>query len=208
MCGRFRKLEYKFRRAAREITRRTLPMIPSLSFDTWIAALGGTLEVLVESATGWPGLGIIFAYSFLIAFVLPGPSEIVLAAPVDLGLPPWAHLGSIMLVSATGKAAGSVFAFHIGQELKESGPIVRRLRRSRWDVLAWSEKRSVQLAQRYGYGGLAIALSVPFFPDTISIYAFAVLERDYVRFAVATFLGSLGRLIVTVGLFGGLFAVF
>jgi len=100
-----------------------------------------------------------------------------------------------------------VFAFHIGQEAKQAGPIVRWLRRSRFDVLEWSERRSVQLAQQYGYGGLAIALSVPFFPDTISIYAFAILETDYKKFAVATFLGSLGRLTVTVGLFSGLTTV-
>ena len=170
-------------------------------------AFDGGLRSLVETATGWPGMGIIFVYSFLIAFALPGPSEVVLIAPLDLGLPPWLHLASIMLVSATGKAAGSVFAFHIGQEVKEAGPIVRWLRRSRWNVLEWSEKRSVQLAQRYGHAGLAIALSVPFFPDTISIYAFAVLERDYARFAAATFLGSLGRLVVTVAFFGGIAAV-
>jgi membrane protein YqaA with SNARE-associated domain len=166
------------------------------------------VQSVVESATGWPGLGIVFGYSFLIAFVLPGPSEVVLAAPLDLGLPTWASLATIMLVSATGKAAGSVLAFHLGQEVKQSGPIVRWLRQSRWDVLAWSERRSVQLAQQYGYAGLAIALCVPFFPDTISIYAFAVLERDYVRFAAATFVGSLGRLLVTMGLIGGLVTVF
>ena len=34
------------------------------------------LEHIVESATGWLGLLIIFTYSFLIAVVLPGPSEI------------------------------------------------------------------------------------------------------------------------------------
>jgi len=172
-----------------------------------VLSLAASVEAVVETATGWAGMGIIFVYSFLIAFILPGPSEVVLAAPLDLGLPTWAHFGSIMLVSATGKAAGSVFAFHIGQELKEAGPIVRWLRRSRWDVLEWSEKRSVQLARRYGYGGMAIALSVPFFPDTISIYAFAVLEHDYVRFAVATFIGSFGRLLVTIGIFGGVSAV-
>jgi membrane protein YqaA with SNARE-associated domain len=133
---------------------------------------------------------------------------VVLLAPIDLGVSPAANLLGIMLVSATGKAAGSVFAFHIGQEAKRAGPIVRWLRRSRFDILEWSERRSVQLAQHYGYGGLAIALSVPFFPDTISIYAFAILETDYKKFAVATFLGSLGRLTVTVGLFGGLVTVF
>jgi membrane protein YqaA with SNARE-associated domain len=173
-----------------------------------LLSLAGSIEAVVESATGWPGMGIIFVYSFLIAFVLPGPSEVVLAAPLELGLPPWAQLTSIMLVSAVGKAAGSVLAFHIGQEVKQAGPIVRRLRRSRWDILEWSERRSVLLAQQYGYGGLAIALSVPFFPDTVSIYAFAVLERDYTRFAAATFLGSLGRYVVTIGFFGGLAVAF
>ncbi len=181
------------------------PLAPAVAEAFFV--FDGGLRALVETATGWPGLGIIFVYSFLIAFALPGPSEVVLLAPIDLGLPPWVHLVSIMLVSATGKAAGSVFAFHIGQEVKQAGPIVRWLRRSRWNVLEWSEKRSVQLAQRYGHGGLAVALSVPFFPDTISIYAFAVLERDYVRFAAATFIGSLGRLLVTVAFFGGIAAV-
>ncbi|ELZ24565.1 hypothetical protein C477_00095 [Haloterrigena salina JCM 13891] len=176
--------------------------------ETVIAAVGSGLEAVVETATGWPGMAVIFAYSFLIAFVLPGPSEIVLIAPLDLGLPSWAQLSSVMLVSAIGKAAGSVLAFHIGQEVKQAGPVTRWLRRSRWDVLQWSEKRSVRLAQQYGYGGMAIALSIPFFPDTISIYAFAVLETDYVRFAAATFLGSLGRLLVTAGVFGGLVTVF
>jgi len=165
------------------------------------------LEPLVESATGWPGMGIVFAYSFLIAFVLPGPSEVVLVAPLDLGFSPAAQLATIMLVSATGKAVGSLFAFHIGQEAKQAGPVVRWLRNSRWNIMAWSEKKSVRLAREYGYAGLAMALSVPFFPDTISIYAFSILETDYLKFALATFAGSLGRLLVTVGLFGGASAV-
>jgi uncharacterized membrane protein YdjX (TVP38/TMEM64 family) len=48
-----------------------------------------------------------------------------------------------------------------------------------------------------------MALSVPFFPDTLSIYAFSVLEEDYLKFAAATFVGSVGRLLVTVALLGG-----
>ena len=166
------------------------------------------LEGMVRSATGWPGLGIIWLYSFLIAFILPGPSEIVLAAPLDLGLSYPVRLGLVMLVSGFGKACGSVFAFHIGQEAKQSGPIIRFLRESRFDILEWSETKSVELARRFGYFGLAIALSVPFFPDTISIYAFAVLEEDYVKFALATFAGSIGRLLVTTALVGGALVVY
>lgn len=118
-----------------------LPLLSSL--DLLLVSLGGDLEVLVETATGRPGMGIIFVYSFLIAVVLPGPSEIVSAAPLELDVPEWAQLGSIMLVSATGKALGSVVAYHVGQEIKQAGPIVRWLRRSRWDIMAWSERRSI-----------------------------------------------------------------
>lgn len=182
-------------------------MLSTLLTPTTLFSAVEGIEALVESATGWPGMGIVFVYSFLIAFVLPGPSEVVLIAPIDLGFGPATQLAGIMLVSATGKAAGSVFAFHIGQEVKQAGPVVRWLRRSRWNIMAWSEKQSVRLARQYGYGGLAIALSVPFFPDTISIYAFSILERDYPRFAIATFIGSLGRLVVTVAVFGGVSAV-
>jgi membrane protein YqaA with SNARE-associated domain len=165
------------------------------------------LEAAVKTATGPLGLGLIFVYSFLIAFILPLPSEVVLLAPLELGLSYEAKLVLIMLVSGAGKAAGSVFAFAIGQEAKQSGPVIRLLRRSRFDVVAWSEKQTVELARKYGYAGLAMALCVPGFPDTLSIYAFAVLEEDYVKFAAATFAGSVGRLVFTVLVFGGAAAV-
>ena len=164
-------------------------------------------QAAIENATGWPGLVIIFLYSVLIGFVLPAPSEIVLAAPLDLGVPLWVTLVLIMGVSATGKAIGSLVAFHLGQEVKQAGPVVRWIRRSRFDVIAWSERRTVTLARRYGYGGLALALCVPFFPDTLSLYAFAILETDYLKFMAATFVGSIGRLVLTVSLFGSVVTV-
>jgi membrane protein YqaA with SNARE-associated domain len=158
------------------------------------------LETAVQTATGPAGLGIIAVYSFLIAFVLPLPSEIVLApaGTLQLGLTYEGNLALVVLVSGLGKAAGSVFAFHIGQEAKESGPVIRFLRESRFDVVEWSENKTVDLAREWGYVGLALALCVPGFPDTLSIYAFTVLEEDYVKFALATFAGSVGRLVVTI----------
>ena len=177
-----------------------MALVPALAAA--FAALGplsvfpdfGFAEFL-RDATGPIALAAIFVYSFLIAFALPGVSEIVLLTPLDFGLSYWERMTVIVLVSGVGKAAGSVFAFHIGQEAKEAGPIVRFLRRSRFDIIEWSEKKSVELARKYGYVGLAMALSVPFFPDTISIYAFSILEEDYAKFAVATFAGSVGRLV-------------
>ena len=183
----------------------TLPS-PVVPLDVH-ASVFRALEAGVKTATGPLGLGLIFVYSFLIAFALPLPSEVVLLAPLELGLPYEAKLVLIMLVSGAGKAAGSVFAFAIGQEAKQSGPLIRLLKRSRFDVIAWSEKQTVELARKYGYAGLAMALCVPGFPDTLSIYAFAVLEEDYLKFAAATFVGSVGRLLVTVAVFGGASAV-
>jgi membrane protein YqaA with SNARE-associated domain len=175
-----------------------------------VESLYQTIEHAVRAATGPLGLLIIGVYSFLIAFILPLPSEVVLApaGSMRLGLPFSVTMGVIILVSGLGKAAGSLFAFHIGQEAKQSGPVIRFIERSRFDLVAYSEKKTVQLAQQYGYIGLAIALSVPFFPDTISIYAFTVLEEDYYRFAAATFAGSVGRLLVTIAIAGGVFVVF
>jgi membrane protein YqaA with SNARE-associated domain len=179
---------------------------PIVLFDLHAPALGG-LESAVKTATGPAGLVIIFIYSFLIAFVLPLPSEVVLLAPLKLGLSYELKLAVIILASGAGKAVGSLFAFAIGQEAKQSGPLLRLLRRSRFDVIAWSEKQTVSLAQKYGYVGLAMALCVPGFPDTLSIYAFSVLEENYINFAAATFVGGVGRLLLTVVVFGGASAV-
>ncbi|WP_121822800.1 YqaA family protein [Halostella salina] len=179
---------------------------PALPASSIAAELFGpdfsAFRAAVETATGVSGLVLILVYSFLIAFILPLPSEVVLFpgyAGMGFGLPQSVDFALILLTSGIGKAAGSVFAFHIGQEAKQSGPVIRALRNSRFDVVSWSENRTVELAREYGYAGLALALCVPGFPDTISIYAFAVLERDYYRFAAATFAGSVGRLLLTMG---------
>jgi len=189
-----------------------LPFPLPVAFLSECGTAGGSLAVIEQAvctATGPTGLGIIAVYSFLIAFILPLPSEVVLvpAGTLRLGLSTNGNLVAIILFSAVGKALGSLFAFHIGQEAKEYGPLVRRIKASRFDIIGWSERKTVQIAKKYGYVGLALALCVPFFPDTISIYAFTVLEEDYLRFGAATFFGSAGRLLVTLGLAGGTLAL-
>lgn len=182
-------------------------MSSALATASLLTGLLDPIHRAIETATGPAGLVIIWLYSFLIAFVLPLPSEVVLAAPLRLGLSERVELALIVLVSGLGKAVGSVVAFHIGHEASRSGPVIRALRRSRFDIVEWSEAKTVELARRYGYAGLAVALCVPGFPDTISIYAFSVLEEDYLRFAIATFVGSVGRLLVTLLLATGTIAL-
>ncbi len=178
----------------------------SITGGVVLGAFGG-VEDAVKTATGWVGVVFIAVYSFLISFVLPLPSEIVLLAPLDLGIGKIAQYFIIILVSGLGKAAGSVFAFHIGQEAKQSGPVLRALRRSRIDIVEWSEQKTVEIAQRWGYLGLAGALCIPGFPDTISIYAFSILETDYLKFALASFAGSVGRLVLVLLLTKGVLSI-
>ncbi|XGI83786.1 YqaA family protein [Halorutilales archaeon Cl-col2-1] len=176
----------------------------SLSMSEY-PALDAFLRSAVETATGWFGLAMIGVYSFLIAVILPMPSEVVLAPvnTLDIGFGEVGTLVAIMLVSGVGKAGGSVAALHLGIQARESGPVTRFFQKRGYDPVEWSHKKSVEVAKKWGYIGMALLLSVPFFPDTISIYAFAVLEDDYLKFAAAAFVGSVGRLLVTVGIFEG-----
>lgn len=167
------------------------PLFPLLLDD---GSLG--LERMVKHAAGPLGLLIIFVYSFLIAVVLPLPSEIVLVAPLNLGIPEWTTLILIVIVSSAGKALGSVFALSIGDKAVRSGPVIRAIERTGIDIVSISQRKTVQIAQQYGYLGLAMVLCVPGFPDTLSIYAFTVIEQNYLKFAAATFAGSVGRLVV------------
>ncbi|WP_020222740.1 YqaA family protein [Halarchaeum acidiphilum] len=167
------------------------------------------IQHLVETATGPIALIVVAVYSFLIAVVLPLPSEVVLvpATSLDLGFSYPVQLVLVMLASGVGKAGGSVLALYIGRGASHSGPVTTLLRRAGYDPVAWSKHRVVDLVRAYGYVGLALGLTVPGFPDTLSIYAFSVLESDYLKFAAATFAGSVGRLVVTVLLVEGTLAV-
>ena len=185
-----------------------LLVLQSLGFDA--------IETAIRAASGWSGVFLIFVYSVLIAFVLPLPSELVLC-PVGyvcagnslaLGLPLELQVVVVIAASALGKSLGSVFALAIGHNAARSGVVIRALRRLGLNPLEWSRKQMVSLAQKWGYLGMAIGLSVPFFPDTVSLYAFAILEDDYLKFALAAFAGSVGRLLVTIGAIEGALFVF
>ncbi|MFB6215946.1 MAG: YqaA family protein [Candidatus Aenigmatarchaeota archaeon] len=165
-------------------------------------------EQIVTSAAGWPGLGVVFVYSFLVAFILPTPSEVVLFAPLSLGVPYPLQLSLVIVISGLGKMAGSLIAFSVGQGFKRSERVRNTFKSDHFNIMKWSEKQAVNAAQKWGYFGLAFVLSIPFFPDTVTIYAFSILEGDYVKFALATFVGSVMRLVVTLGFIGGLFSLF
>ncbi len=169
------------------------------------------VQWFAEAATGWPGLGAVFLYSFLVAVVLPLPSELVLFLPLNLGVGRPATLALVILVSAVGKALGSVVTMEAetaaetaaasaaaddGAAERVPGDVTERL-------ADWFEGRTVDVARRYGYAGLTLLLAIPGAPDTVTIYAFGALERDAARFAAAAFVGTVLRLLAALALVRG-----
>lgn len=173
----------------------------SVSVLDWLLSVA---DAFIALATGWLGLAIVFVYSFVLGFaVLPLPSELVLLAPLDLGFSETARLALIVLVSGLGKAIGSVLVLWISVSIRESDPVQKAIESSRFGFHEKSRKASIRMAKRYGYLGMALVLSIPFFPDTASVYAFSVLEDDYLQFSIAAFAGSAGRLLVVALLLEG-----
>ncbi|MFC4358013.1 VTT domain-containing protein [Halobium salinum] len=153
-----------------------------------------TVEQMVRDATGVVGLAVIGVYSFLVAVALPLPGEVVLAAELEFPIPSWSEFALLVLVSSVFKAVGSVVAFWVGD--RSAGPITRWFKKSGVDLVEYGERATVKAARKWGYVGLAMILSIPFFPDTVTIYAFSALEENYLRFAGATFVGSAVRLLL------------
>lgn len=182
-------------------------MIDIASFGEWVLSL----------ATGLLGLVSVFGYSFLVAFILPMPGEIVLAMPIDLGLSPLATLALVIAISSLGKAIGSLAALRIGRRVNSFAPVETIRRRlltllyslptpvsrsfSAVSTAIEQDSRLVTLIRRYGYIGLALALAVPLMPDTAVVYAFSAIKIDPIKFAVAAFIGTVFRLLAVVGLF-------
>ncbi|WP_232701538.1 hypothetical protein [Halobacterium wangiae] len=170
-----------------------------------------TIEALVATANGPAGLLFIFVYSVLVAFVLPLPGELVLlpAPQMELGVPTALTIGVVVLVSAAGKAVGSLAAFRIGRGAVSAGP-------SQWFLQRFAPKSGaprgsgpvLSFVRRYEYVGLAVLLSIPLMPDTVVIYAFSVLNTDDERrLVIAAFVGTVGRLLVTLAVVTGALAV-
>lgn len=171
----------------------------------------GVFEEAVRAANGWSGLLLIFAYSLLIAVVLPLPSEVVLVpalhGTLKLGVPTPVAIAFVVIISGMGKALGSLIALAFGHRASRSGPVLDAIHALGYEPVEWSKNRVVELVRRHGYGGLALGLSIPGFPDTLSIYAFSVFDLERTRFAVASFVGSVGRLLVVLFFFKGMVTI-
>jgi uncharacterized membrane protein YdjX (TVP38/TMEM64 family) len=163
------------------------------------------VETLVREATGPLGLLVAAVYSFLVAVALPFPGELVLAIPLDTRFGPRVDLAALIVASSLGKAVGSVLALRLGNGARTG--LFERWLDGLPTVVALDENPVTRAVSRHGYLGLGVGLAIPLFPDTATIYAFSVLETNYVKFALAAFLGTVVRLLAVAGIVGGAMAV-
>jgi len=127
------------------------------------------------------GLLLIFLYEVGTAVVLPTPSEI----PV-LGYK-YIPLAWIFLFAVLGKMIGAYIVFLVGDRAKKITRFQRFLDRHHW------AKRFFGVSERfvrcYGVFAVFVLLSIPGFPDTASLYLFAIVGKRPILFSIASGLG-------------------
>ena len=142
------------------------------------------------------GLLLIFIYEVGAAVILPTPSEI----PV-LGYN-YIPLGWILLFAVLGKTVGSYIVFLGGAKAKDTARFNKFLERHLTVKKVYT--LTERFVRRYGVGAVFILLSIPGFPDTASIYLFAVVGRRPIAFAIASGLGTAVRMVIVLFAFHGI----
>jgi membrane protein YqaA with SNARE-associated domain len=139
---------------------------------------------------------LIFLYEIGAAVILPTPSEI----PV-LGYT-WIPIWWIFLFAVAGKTVGSYLVFFLGDRVKSTNRFQRLAARHAWirRILEWSER----FVRRYGFWAVFLLLSVPGFPDTVSLYLFALVGNRPVLFSLASGLGTAVRMGLVLAGFHGI----
>ena len=103
----------------------------------------------------------------------------------------WLPLGWMVLFAVAGKTIGSYLVFFLGDRLKNTQRYHRWVDRYRvlQTLTAWSER----FVRRYGVFAVFLLLCIPGFPDTVSLYLFAVIGQRPVLFSLAAGLATAVR---------------
>lgn len=123
------------------------------------------------------GLFLVFLYEVGTAVVLPTPAELPLVTYNYL--PVW----WMVVFAVAGKIVGSYLVFFLGDRLKNTERFHRLVGRYRFlqAIMRWSEK----LVRRFGVVAVFLLLCIPGFPDTVSLYLFALIGQRPVLFSLA-----------------------
>ena len=123
------------------------------------------------------GLFLVFLYEVGAAVILPTPAELPLVTYK------WLPLGWMVLFAVAGKTIGSYLVFFLGDRMKNTERFHRLVGRYRVvrAIMDWSER----FVRRYGVFAVFLLLCIPGFPDTVSLYLFALIGQRPVLFSLA-----------------------
>jgi membrane protein YqaA with SNARE-associated domain len=123
------------------------------------------------------GLLLVFLYEIGAAVILPTPAELPLVTYK------WLPVGWMTLFAVAGKIVGSYLVFFLGDRMKNTERFHRLV--ARYGVLraimSWSER----FVRRFGVFAVFLLLCIPGFPDTVSLYLFAIVGQRPVLFSLA-----------------------
>lgn len=123
------------------------------------------------------GLFLVFLYEVGAAAILPTPSELPLVTYK------WLPVWWMTLFAVAGKIVGSYLVFFLGDRLKNTQRFQRWVDRHRilQTLTRWSER----FVRRFGVFAVFLLLCIPGFPDTVSLYLFAIIGQRPVLFSLA-----------------------
>jgi hypothetical protein len=135
---------------------------------------------------------VLYFYSIATAILLPIPVEVGLFLAPSLGI-----LTKSLIVAA-GKATGCILVFYLGLRVE------RKIRQWSEHVffIGWFERSMEWFVVKTRYWGLYFLMSVPFMPDTITIYLYSVFNKDEVmarnNFVIVNFLATINRCMIVI----------
>jgi uncharacterized membrane protein YdjX (TVP38/TMEM64 family) len=142
---------------------------------------------------------LVFLYEVGTAVILPTPSEIPVLGYTRI------PIGWILAFAVAGKMLGSYLVFFLGDRLKGTARFQRLALRNRWVRAVMT--RSERFVHRYGVFAIFLLLSIPGFPDTVSLYLFALVGKRPAVFALAAGLGTAVRMVLVLFGFGVVFGL-
>jgi len=94
---------------------------------------------------------------------------------------------SAVLFAVLGKMIGTYIVFSVGDRAKKTTRFQRFLDNHHWAKKFFGV--SERFVRRYGAFAVFILLSIPGFPDTASLYLFAIVGKRTILFSIASGLG-------------------
>ena len=104
-----------------------------------------------------------------------------------------------VLATAVAKTAGAATVFFLGGRMRQK----LKAWEHRWRWVGTFLNATERFARRWSYAAFAAMMAAPFFPDTVPVYLFAVMNLKLAPFLAASFVGIAVRATLIV-LFGRL----